>query len=157
MIYKWTDSQGLVHYADQPVPGAQKILTNADTLNTMHAQPAAATQAPAAPPSPAGINYSVFSISSPTPEQSFFNEPIPVSLHLEPSLQPAHQLNWYLNGKQLDGRTDAISFTMTELPRGAYTLVATIVDPATAQSVSSGAVAFYVHQPSKLMPQHKSP
>lgn len=158
VIYKWTDAQGLVHYADQPVPGAQKILTNTDSMNTMQAQTSAAAPASAVTPSPAAvINYSTFSISSPTPEQSFFNEPIAVRLHLEPSLQPAHTLNWYLNGKLLDGHTDAISFTMAELPRGAYTLVATIADPATAQSVSSGAVTFYAHQPSKLMPHHKAP
>ena len=27
VIYKWTDAQGVVHYSDQPVPGAQKIYT----------------------------------------------------------------------------------------------------------------------------------
>ena len=29
VIYKWTDANGVVHYSDQPVPGAEKIITAA--------------------------------------------------------------------------------------------------------------------------------
>ena len=27
VVYKWTDADGVVHYSDQPVPGAEKIYT----------------------------------------------------------------------------------------------------------------------------------
>ena len=29
VVYKWTDSDGVVHFSDQPVPGAEKITTGA--------------------------------------------------------------------------------------------------------------------------------
>ena len=28
VIYKWTDADGVVHFSDQAVPGAEKILTS---------------------------------------------------------------------------------------------------------------------------------
>src|ERR1700675_3088800 len=83
VIYKWVDADGVVHYSDQASPGAEKIVT------------AVAASAPAAPgarnatgpigPSQAiaqgGLNYTEFSITSPTPQQTFFADDV-VAVHL---------------------------------------------------------------------------
>ena len=37
VIYKWTDADGVVHFSDQPVPGAEKIYTGAS--NTAESVP----------------------------------------------------------------------------------------------------------------------
>ena len=34
VIYKWTDANGVVHYSDQPVPGAERIITAVRELIT---------------------------------------------------------------------------------------------------------------------------
>ncbi|MGP0088234.1 MAG: DUF4124 domain-containing protein, partial [Steroidobacteraceae bacterium] len=33
VVYKWTDADGVVHFSDQPEPGAEKIYTSAEALN----------------------------------------------------------------------------------------------------------------------------
>lgn len=157
VIYKWTDASGLIHYSDQPVPGARRVEIVADV--PIHGSPpppppSEASSAPSAPPL-AVVPYSTFAISSPTPEQTFVSVDVPVSLSLQPKLQPAHVLGWTLNGSTLAADANQTHFTLSNLPRGAYTLSATISDRTTAQPVNSASVTFYVQRPSLLMPHHK--
>ncbi len=159
VIYKWTDANGIIHYADQPVPGAQKITTSSDTGPRVVAPPpmAAAARPPQAAGNQDGAAYTTFAIASPTPEQSFFSEPVPVQLTLDPALQANHALTWTLNGKPLDSFANQAQFALQNLPRGAFSLVAAIVDARTNETLKSASVTFYVHRPSILSPLHKRP
>jgi hypothetical protein len=96
----------------------------------------------------------VFAILSPNAEQTFVNEPVPVRLDLQPEPSEDAVLSWSLNGQVLAGQSGS-QFTLPNLPRGAYNLSATLVDPNTRQAISSTSVTFYVQQPSLLSPQHK--
>ena len=51
MIYKWIDADGVVHFSDQPVPGAEKIVTSSPTNNGIGGAVPASTpsQSPAKP------------------------------------------------------------------------------------------------------------
>jgi hypothetical protein len=160
VVYKWTDADGVVHFSDTAVPGAEKIITSSGSSNGISSGQANAS-ANASPParSSAAPVHTQLSIESPAQEQVFFGDDvIPVRLRLEPGLQPNQTLTWYLNGKQLDDQGPAaISFALQSLPRGAYTVAATVTDQATGQSQSADSVTFYVRQPSLLAPQHKKP
>jgi hypothetical protein len=156
VIYKWTDADGVVHFSDQPVPGAEKITVGqAPLYGTPKAQSAAPQ--PKKPPTPAKapqlhLGYTDIRIASPAAEKTFFDEPIPVSLTLNPGLSQEHAITWFLNGSPLDQSTT--SFTIPYLDRGTYTLYATITDSATQESTNSDPVTFYVRQPSVLAPQY---
>jgi Domain of unknown function (DUF4124) len=150
VIYKWTDPTGLVHYTDQPVPGAHKITVDVDIVP---AGPAAPARAPAPAP-PAAQPYTQFEIDSPHAEQSFFGDPVPVHLSLDPPLQPGQALGWSLNGNPLGAHANRLGFSLPDLPRGAFTLTATIVDQATGAQLNTASVKFYVHRPSLLNPYH---
>ena len=168
VVYKWTDADGVVHFSDQPQPGAEKVITSSGDATTNAATTPAAIAAAdqAAPPKPTppkppkpteGLPYTLLSISSPTAEQTFVNEAIGVRLVLEPTLVEGQTITWYLNGAPLtDQSPDAEQFVLQGLGRGAYTLSATITDPATGETMSSAPVTFYVRQPSQLSPQHHS-
>jgi hypothetical protein len=155
VIYKWVDADGVVHYSDQSAPGAEKIVT------AVSAAPAAAgarnASAPSAPPqrvAQGGLNYSEFSITSPSPDQTFFGDDVvAVHLNLNPSLRPNQAITWHLNGKQLDFPPNAVSFALPRLDRGTYALAATITDQQTSESETSNSVTFFVRQPSALSPQ----
>lgn len=159
MVYKWTDSSGLVHYSDQPVPGAEKIITSGGSLNGMaSASPAGATAgASAQKPAVPGSAYNRFAITSPAPDQTFFgDETIGVHLALEPDLKPDQSITWHLNGKELEDQgTSATQFTLPRLERGTYVIAATITDQKTGSSQTTDSVNFFVRQPSELSPQHK--
>lgn len=159
VVYKWTDASGLVHYSDQPVPGAEKIITSGSSLNGMASTGRAGTAAPAATQKPAvpGMAYNRFAITSPAPDQTFFgDEAISVHLALEPDLKPDQSITWHLNGKELEDQgSSATQFTLPHLDRGTYVIAATITDQKTGSSQTTDSVNFFVRQPSELSPMHK--
>jgi hypothetical protein len=157
VIYKWVDADGVVHYSDQPYPGAEKIYTSSPSTVAAGAAPGSAAGPRQAPKSAAaGLGLTEFSIASPVNDQTFFGDDvIAVHLNLAPGLKPSQSITWHLNGKQLEFPPDATSFPLPHLDRGAYTLAATVTDQETSESQSSNSVTFYVRQPSALAPQHK--
>jgi hypothetical protein len=159
VVYKWTDAEGVVHFSDTAVPGAEKIITSSGSSNGISSGQTSAPVHTSPDRSPAGPVHSQLTIESPAPEQVFFGDDvIPIRLHLEPGLQPNQTITWYLNGKPLtDQPPDATGFALQSLPRGAYTIAATVTDQDTGQSQSSNSVTYYVRQPSLLAPQHKKP
>jgi hypothetical protein len=161
VIYKWTDAQGVVHYSDQSVPGAQKIYTNSPTAPGSGAasNANANAQAAAIPGSAAKQGYSIIAITSPSSEQSFFgDEPIGVALALDPSLKSGDTVTWHLNGQELaDQGPGTTQFTLPHMDRGTYAIAATVTDSKTGVTQSTPSVTFYVRQPSALSPQHRTP
>ena len=163
VVYKWTDSDGVVHYSDQPVPGAEKIFTASSPTPGGSVSPArTANPVGGSPPkkiAAPGLNYSQFSITSPLPDQTFFGDDvISVHLALNPALKPDQTITWHLNGKQLEDQgPTATQFALPHLDRGTYAIAATITDQTTGESLSTDSVSFFVRQPSALSPQHQRP
>jgi hypothetical protein len=159
VVYKWTDSGGVVHFSDQPVPGAVKIYTGAsNTAVSVSTGQSAGSPADTEKESGA-LDYTEFAIASPSPEQTFFGDnPISASLALSPGLKAGQIVSWHLNGAEVgDQGAAATAITLPHLDRGTYTIGATVTDPATGESRSTNEVTFYVRQPSELSPQHHSP
>lgn len=161
VIYKWTDSDGVVHYSDQPVAGAVKISTGSDPTgrSASSARPTTDSQTPGAKKEEPGLGYTEFSITSPAPDQTFFGDDVvTVSLALNPGLKPNQAITWQLNGKQLDDQGPTTTqFSLPHLDRGSYTISATVTDQETGESRSTDGIGFFVRQPSALSPQHKKP
>jgi hypothetical protein len=164
VVYKWTDSAGVIHYSDQPVPGAEKIFTASGPSPGGTASSARSSATPGAPAprknaTAPGLNYTQYSITSPAPDQTYFGDDvISVHLALEPGLKPEHIITWHLNGKDLsDLGPSATQFSLPHLDRGTYALAATITDQTTGESLSTDSVSFFVRQPSALAPLHQKP
>jgi hypothetical protein len=160
VVYKWVDADGVVHYSDQEAPGAEKIYTKGSSSTAAAAGSRSPAGAPAGSfqaPKKAGANgldYTEFSITSPTSDQTFFGDDVvSVHLNLAPTLKLNQSITWHLNGKQLDYPPDAVSFALPRLDRGTYALAATITDQQTGESQTSNSVNFFVRQPSALSPQ----
>jgi hypothetical protein len=157
VIYKWVDADGVVHYSDQSSPGAEKIVTAVPSVSAASAGGARNATGAIAPPqrvAQGGLNYTDFTITSPSQEQTFFGDDVvAVHLNLNPSLRPNQSITWHLNGKQLEFPPNAVSFPLPRLDRGTYSLAATITDQQTSESETSNSVTFYVRQPSALSPQ----
>lgn len=159
VIYKWTDADGVIHYSDQAVPGAEKIVTSSGSANGVGGPTRPPTTSTPSKAPPVGLDYSVFAIESPANGQVFFgDEIVPVRLGLAPALKPNQEIAWHLNGAQLtDQSPEAVAFALQSLPRGSYVIAATITDTVSGESQSTDSVTFYVRQPSELAPQHRNP
>jgi len=153
-VYRWTDADGVVHFSDQPEPGAEKVAIGPVKLygTPTTSAPGQAPKKPANAPKPAHLGYTSVTVTSPAAEKTYFDEPIPAVLTVDPGLRAGDVITWYLNGAAQDEKT--ASFTFAHLDRGAYSLYATITDSATQESTSSEPVTFYVRDPSVLSPQY---
>jgi len=160
VVYKWTDADGVVHFSDQPVPGAEKINTDASAAHSgtsFGAKDAATDESTKTGTAGTPADYSEFEITAPAPEQSFFGDAtINGHLSLAPALEPNHVVTWYLNGAPVENSgPDPTSIALSGLARGAYAISASVLDQASGKSRSAAAVNFYVKEPSVLSPQHK--
>jgi hypothetical protein len=160
-VYKWTDSNGVVHYSDQPEPGAQRIETQtvSDAPRTKgSAAPVTTARAVRKPQDPdqartTALDYTDFGFDMPQPEQNYNDGTVPVRVRLEPHLRNAHMLTLYLDGKLVTGQRDnTTEFTLTDVPRGAHTLIANVTDADSNESKNSPGLTFYVQRPSLLAP-----
>jgi hypothetical protein len=160
VVYKWTDADGVVHFSDQSAPGAERILTSTGATPG-GAVPAPSSSAPPAKPTPqaSAVAFTQFAIVSPANEETITgNQPVNVHLAVDPQLKPTQAITWYLNGNALSNQAaDATQFSLPDLPRGTYTIAATVVDQASGETKSAETVTFYVARPSLLSPQHKTP
>ena len=158
VVYKWTDANGVVHYSDQPVPGAERIVIAGSSINSAASLPP--TNAGPQPPraGAAATTAAVITISSPRPEQNFSNdEAIVVSLS-QAVLLPGQSVTWHLNGRELDDQgSGATQFVLPSPGRGTFSIAATITNQTTGEVQTTPSVTFYVHEPSLLSPQHRNP
>ncbi len=158
MVYKWTDADGVVHFSDQPVPGAEKIITAGGSTHGILSQPASGGPQAEKPKSKTVLAGTQVSITSPTPDQTFSgSEVMTARLSLQPDLPPgqAITITWNLNGAPVSEAEGMTHFTLPDLPRGSYTLSATLTDTDSGESKSADPVTFNVLRPSLLAPQHK--
>ncbi|MBS0612243.1 MAG: DUF4124 domain-containing protein [Proteobacteria bacterium] len=160
VIYKWTDADGVVHFSDQPTPGAERIVTQSGPVSrpagsavSSSPRTAARRQPTKTEPNATAVDYTEFEIQAPQPEQTFHDQTVNVRVRLEPELKPGHLLSLYLNGKLVEGQSPkSTDFTLTDLARGSYTLTASVMDAASGESKTTAPVTFYVQQPSLLSP-----
>ena len=151
-VYKWIDADGVVHFSDQPVPGAEKVTTTGGSTRGILSQPMPTT----APEKPRPRPVQHVSISSPAPDQTFTGgEQVSASLSVEPALTPSQTVAWTLNGAPVGQESNATQIALPDLARGTYTIAATVSDSVSGESISAEPVTFNVLRPSVLSPQHK--
>jgi hypothetical protein len=158
VVYKWTDPDGVIHFSDQPVPGAERIVTASGSARTGGIQLGANAAAAAKPKPGAALGLTQFAIVSPANQETITgNQPVNVHLALEPVLKSTQAITWFLNGTPLSQAPDATQFTLEDLSRGTYILGATVTDQSSGETKSAESVTFYVMRTSLLSPQHKAP
>jgi hypothetical protein len=159
--YKWVDRNGVTHYSDRPQPGAEIVeLRPAQTFDapTPAATSAARTTARNQQANNA-VAYDKLDLWKPSNDEVFTNTAniVPVRLRLEPDLQTGHSVWLYLDGKRVDGQpTNAVSFDLSEVPRGTHTVNAVVVDVSGKPLIKSQSVTFHLRQVSTLAP-NRSP
>jgi len=162
VVYKWTDADGVVHFSDQPVPGAEKIITSSGSSRglSMGPSPGSSSTGTGQPPPPSvGLDFKEFAIVSPGHDETITgDQPVNVHLALDPPLKPGQIITWYLNGSPLtDQPPDATQFSLTDLARGSYSVSASIVDQASGDTRAADAVTFYVVRTNLNSPLRKAP
>jgi hypothetical protein len=162
-LWKWTDSNGVVHYSDVPGPGAVKVdlaVTQSQPRPTV-ATPAAAPSGSAAarPAAPATVTYTSLEIWQPENGASFFGGDAAVNVRLrsEPTVSPDDSLLLFLDGKLVEGPTNAAEYTLSNLERGAHSVTAQILDTKGKEKIRSQPVVFHIKQVTTIAPRAVGP
>jgi hypothetical protein len=155
-IWRWKDADGVVHYSDIPVPGAERVIVSGSTPRPGNSAPAPAVVAPP-PGTPATtvVRYTRCVVTQPQNDEVFFAvNSVSAAVAIEPNLQKGHRVEVLLNGAPYaEWPADALSHTLSGLNRGSYTLAVRVLD-ANGRTACSGPVSnFHVRQPSIYSPQ----
>lgn len=156
-VYRWVDEDGVVHYSDQPHPGAEKLrIESAPAPGTR--LPANAREAPRGdrpqqdPQSDQAFSYQSLTVSQPAAEETLWNigATLNVTLDLQPSLRAGHRVRVYFDGEQRD--VSGTQFTLEEVYRGVHNIQAEVVDANGNVMIRSQPNRFYVQQTSVVNP-----
>lgn len=151
-VWKWRDANGVVHYSDQPVPGAERVQLRTQTYTPTPVTPAAEPSRGSNSPSTAA-EYKTLEVWKPSNEETLTGTggQVNVAIRVEPAPAPGHSLWLYLDGRRLDPPApNATEYDLQGIDRGEHTLTAVIVDGKGQQLRSSQRVTFYVQQPSVI-------
>jgi hypothetical protein len=143
--WKWTDEDGIVHYSDVPVAGAEAVnlsefnkktgarISNGRTTSTTKKLEEE-------------FLYDSITIASPGAEETLWNIEglLNVSVAVSPELQQGHRIRAYFDGDARD--VGGASFQILDVHRGTHSLRAEIVDSTGRVILRSPASRFYVQQ-----------
>ena len=146
-LWTWTDANGVTHFSDRPVPGARQVEIATTTPPQATApQPAAAA---AGQKQAAAFTYQTLEIWQPQQDASFFgaDASVEVRIRSEPELATEHTQRLYLDGKLIEAATNAETYALTNLSRGAHSISAVIFDERGKELIRSQPRLFHVRQP----------
>jgi hypothetical protein len=150
-VWKWRDASGVVHYSDQPVPGAEQV---SGLLSNSYAAPAInSTSNSSASAAVAPITYTNVEIWKPSQELTVANTggQVSVGVRVEPALAQGHRLALYMDGRLVPGFPEqGMEYDLANVERGAHTLVLTVIDAQGKRVTESAPVQFFVQQVSVL-------
>lgn len=143
--WKWVDDEGVVHYSDVPVDGAEQVHLSEYSKKT-GARISDSTELTRREDPPEEFEYDTLAVTSPAAEQTLWNIEgrLPVAIAINPNLLRGHRIRLYFDGTAQD--IGGTSVTLEEVYRGVHNLQAEVVD-ATGRVISvSDPVRFYVQQ-----------
>lgn len=160
--WRWKDDNGVIHYSDRPVPGAERVSVVAPKPSSTPPQTTGVDKAAAPSVSvtrepTAIVPYTRCVIVAPDAEETFNAvNSVAVGIHVEPSLQEGHGIEVRLDGTVVkDWPQDALTHTVGDLLRGAHTVSARVLDADGTPVCTGPTLTFHVRQPTvKPQVQH---
>jgi hypothetical protein len=143
--WKWTDEDGVVHYSDVPVAGAEPVNLSEFSKKTGASLANGRTTGARNEPEEE-LAYDSITIASPGAEQTLWNIEglLNVSVAVSPELQQGHRIRVYFDGDTRD--VSGTSFQLLEVHRGTHSLQAEVVDQTGRVIIRSQTSRFYVQQ-----------
>jgi len=130
-LYKGLDADGNVSYSDKPFDNAKEMTP--PTITVLEPVKVKPKNIVAEKPISKKFNYKKFSISSPTDQQTIWNNPaLNVSLNLKPALNTAegHKIWLFMDGKPIVKNSRSLNLEIGLAERGEHRLQAHIRNKA---------------------------
>jgi hypothetical protein len=146
--YRWVDENGVVHYSDRPIEGAEEIILPQSSGPSSPAVPRRSVsrgEATSVDDQPADA-YNTLDITSPAPEETLWNieGTLNVTMNLEPGLRSGHRIRVYFDGEER--MVFGTTFQIPEVYRGVHNIQAEVLDRGGRVMIRSTTNRFYVQQ-----------
>ncbi len=147
--YRWVDEDGVVHFSDRPVEGAERIFLpeqNRGTRRAFAPSPAPTQDNDAEESQPEAFAYETIEVVAPAPEETLWNIEgvLNVSLRVVPALRQGDQVRVYFDGEARI--VNGTNFQIEEVYRGVHNIQVEIIDSTGQLMVRSLPNRFYVQQ-----------
>ena len=158
-IWRWTDANGVVHYSDNPVPGAVRMSISAPRPSGSGPVGEPPPEVTPREPRQQPFAYVRCEVASPARDETFHRvQAVNIALDVEPALQSGHRIEVQVNGVRLaDWPANAISYTIPEVFRGSHTVQVRVLDMDGAVLCTGQPLTFHLRQQSVLAPGRASP
>ena len=155
-VYRWVDAQGVIHFSDQPQPGAQSETLQMTTPPLGTPTPAAPVQTnqptQAAQSSPPETAYTL-ELTSPKDQETLWNNEgqIPLKARVLPfTPKQGFQIKVLLDGQQTSTLTNQLPVSLSNVERGAHQIQLQLLDKDGKVLASSSSITVYLHKASVL-------
>lgn len=150
-IYKWVDSQGVVHFSDHPHPGSEQIKI---PETQSYSSPVLKTGDEPQKNEKTEINasehkYTKISIMQPLNEATIRNNQgsVVVSVELEPVLQEGDNLQIIFDGTPLGDPQPNLIFQLNGIYRGSHTLAVQVINSTGEVIQTSDSITIFMQRP----------
>ena len=153
--YRWVDEDGVVHFSDTPVEGAERIDVSESSRTTgarvFTPAPRAAEEQQsvaeeAAEETPAVFQYESIEVVAPAPEETLWNIEgvLNVAIRVTPALRPEDRVRVYFDGNER--MVTGSNFQIEEVYRGVHNIQVEVIDSTGRLMGRSLTNRFYVQQ-----------
>ena len=144
--YRWVDEDGVVHYSDRPVEGAEEVVLPKANTTTVRRVERDEPEAQAQQQSTGPVRYENLAITSPAPEETLWNigGQLSVQIQVTPALQQGHRMRLYFDGEGQDISSTTVQ--LEEVWRGEHNLQVEILNETGMPLIRSNPLRFYVQQ-----------
>jgi hypothetical protein len=150
-IFKWTDSQGNVHFSDTPRQGAVRVdLPENQSFSAPKTQPPSEeVSQPEKAGKQTGQVYTMVSIEQPQNEETIRNNQgsLAVSVKVTPNLMKGDKVQLILDGTPIGEPQPALQFGLNGINRGSHTIAVQIVDKKGNVIITSDSITVFMFRP----------
>lgn len=161
-MWRWRDADGVMHYSDRPVPGAERMNMQApqssgETSSGQNASSAAFTAPRPDAAAPPPIRYTRCEIQRPANDEVFNAvDTVTVTVALEPGLVEGYRLQMFVNGAEYkDWPAGSTTYSLQNLFRGSYSVSARVVSADGKAACMGPPVSFHIRQPTINSPARR--
>ena len=177
-VYRWVDSDGQIHYSDQPMAGSEAVELRDSSVYTPRELPDTSQQeeetevvdATEEGAGPAGeeeglegleglegeevVTYESLRVVIPDNGETVRSNEgeVRVSMELQPGLAQGHKIRIYLDDNKASGELPTTQVTLQNVERGTHTLAVAVVDATGRELIRSPANTFHLRRLAVLKP-----
>lgn len=149
-VYKWTDSQGVVHFSDKPHTGAVSIDNIESQSYSASAPPPTEDTSTEVKQEPQKkVVYSKVAIVQPQDQVTIRNNQgyVVVTAEIVPNLQANHQVQVLLDGKPQGAPQTSLMFQLNGIYRGSHNLAVQVINSEGKVIKTSPQIVIYMQRP----------